>query len=196
MAFPHTRRFFRKAVAATLPFAVAVTCAGVASAHPGSAENNSARGASVASGIDHGVAFTSQLVPHSARVVTTLDGGEFTLSRDAKTVVVTNRSGATVASLPMAVAVAGHDIALAPSIDATHRTLTLMPVDAVQTDLTHPSQNEILGAVGGGLIGGAIGGLLGFGILSLITAPIGLIAGAYLGFNWGASQRGPILGGR
>jgi hypothetical protein len=138
------------------------------------------------------------LAPENSGVATTLASGRFTLSSDARTVTVSDRSGRPVETLPMAYRVDGRTVPLRAAIGQGGRELVLTPVDApavgasvgaaarrqfvdYNSDLARHQYNAGVGA----LIGAAVGGLIGivfFGIGAIPGVLIGALIGAGVGW--------------
>ncbi|RMI30358.1 hypothetical protein [Nocardia stercoris] len=85
-------------------------------------------------GSEAGMSYTTALDPAGGRVVATLDEGRFTLADDGDSVIVTDPAGTVMATVPLAVQVAGQPYALRPSIENDGRTMALAPIGAPLLD--------------------------------------------------------------
>jgi hypothetical protein len=155
---------------------------------------------STVDGTDLGLHYAMTLDPDAGTVRATIDEGKFTLSPDTKVVMVTDPSGAVLATLPMAVRAVGQPgkTALIPRVDPSGRTLTLTPLGArpqplqvrdqaraqyvdAAADLARHQYNAGVGA----LIGLGVGILIGIWFLVVGAIPGGLIGagiGALIGY--------------
>ncbi|MFI7668500.1 hypothetical protein [Nocardia sp. NPDC049526] len=186
-------KFGKFSAIAVMAIAAMGVTAGTANAQPAAIEQ-----AVTTSGVEQGVGYNTGVSTDSKVVTTKLDAGKFALSGDGKAVTVQADSGAVVAEVPLTFEVAGHAIPVGYQIADSGRSLTLTPevspkdiaelknINSFDNFVQQANQN-ILGMILGGLLGGFIGGLVGFGIFSLITGPLGLVAGALAG---GAAQGG------
>ncbi|ONM48921.1 hypothetical protein [Nocardia donostiensis] len=142
---------------------------------------------------EQGIGYVAAPTSDGTGVVATLDAGSFRLTQDATAVVLSDNTGRTVATLPLAVQAFGQTSALAPAISDSGRTLTLTPVNAPRSSehiaelvdesetLARKQHNAGIGA----LIGAGIGAVLGFflgGVGALLTIPIGAGIGALIGY--------------
>lgn len=177
-------------VSAALAATAVAVAAGTASAAP--APVISAAPAAVSNtgfqGTDHGVSYRTFLNETGRAITTTVDAGTFTLAGD--TITLTDRSGAVVASVPLAFDFAGQHVSVAAGIADAGRTLNLVP-DFGRTDAALKTisaqewfnaelNNAAPTAVFGALVGGAIG-LLGLGIGAIPGALIGALVGLFVG---------------
>ncbi|MBH0778355.1 hypothetical protein [Nocardia bovistercoris] len=179
-------KFGTVAVTALLAVASVALTATVADAKP---TNEPAREVS-ASGIDNGVEYRTTLVDGSRSSATSVDRGRFALAGDR--ITLTADSGALVTAIPLAYEISGSRVAVAHTIGADGRTLTLTPeVSAAQIGEMQPVssmarliaelEKNVVGAVGGAVLGGLLGAILGVGFFSLLTGPIGMVVGAVAG---------------
>ncbi|MCP2288687.1 hypothetical protein [Nocardia amikacinitolerans] len=146
-------------------------------------------------GVDQGIGYTAGPTSDGSGIVTTVEGGAFTLAGDARTVTLADASGRIVATLPMGFTAHGQTFGLTPRITDAGRTLTLTPAGAPAATTQHLRQlvdyDETVArkqhnAVVGALIGAGIGAVLGFflgGVGALVTVPIGAGIGALIGFS-------------
>ncbi|WP_280302164.1 hypothetical protein [Nocardia neocaledoniensis] len=181
-------------VAALLVGAVVTVTAGAAGAQPVPRAPQA-----VTSGIDQSVRYEATLTEFSRVLTTTVSGGTFTTTEDETAVTLTADSGAVVTRIPLAYTISGTTVRVAQTISDNGRHLVLTPqasateIDEIASDigelqtispmsqLTNEINRNIVGVVAGGVLGGLIGTVLGFGFLSIITGPIGLVLGAIAG---------------
>ncbi|WP_336087289.1 hypothetical protein [Nocardia sp. SSK8] len=146
----------------------------------------------VASGVDQSVHYEATLTEFSRVLSTTVTGGTFALTDDDTAVTLTADSGATVARIPLTYEISGAPLRVAQTISDDGRHLVLTPqasaeeIGEMQTispmsQLTNEINRNVVGVVAGGLLGGLIGTVLGFGFLSIVTGPVGLVLGAIAG---------------
>ncbi|WP_433563070.1 hypothetical protein ACQP1O_37605 [Nocardia sp. CA-151230] len=117
--------------------------------------------------------------PTGDSVTTTLEGGTFTLSPDGASVLIRDVSGQLLDSLPSALRLDGHQIAIDQRISTDGRSLVSTPDwDAVRHEDIRPvaaplenqlAMNDLINSVSigtsiGSLIGTAIGAVVGVGV--------------------------------
>ncbi|UGT53928.1 hypothetical protein [Nocardia asteroides] len=181
-------------VAALLVGAVVAITAGAAGAQPVTQAPRAD-----ASGVDQSVRYEATLTEFSRVLTTTVSGGTFTTTEDQTAVTLTADSGAVVTRIPLAYTISGTTVRVAQTISDNGRHLVLTPqasaaeIDEIASDigelqtispmsqLTNEINRNIVGVVAGGVLGGLIGTVLGFGFLSIITGPVGLVLGAIAG---------------
>jgi hypothetical protein len=172
--------------------AVGVT-AGTADAQPAAV----AQGVTKA-GVEKGISYSTTLSGDAKAVSTAVNSGHFALTDNGTAVTLTSNTGETVAKVPLVFHVAGRTLSVAEQIDQGAHNLTLTPrvtpedVAALKnvnsySNLIQQLDQNIVGEIVGGVIGGVIGSALGVGILSFVTGPVGLLAGAAIG---GAAEGG------
>ncbi|RBO93617.1 hypothetical protein [Nocardia puris] len=145
-------------------------------------------------GVDRGVTYAAAPTANGTGIVTTVTGGAFSVSGDAKAVTLTDAAGQVVATLPLGFHAHGQTFGLSPAITDAGRTLTLTPVNAPAATTQHLAQiaepddtvaRKQYNAGIGALIGAGIGAVIGFflgGVGALVTVPIGAGIGALIGF--------------
>ncbi len=181
-------------VAALLVGAVLAITAGAATAQP---ETPAPRAST--SGIDRSVRYEATLTEFSRVLTTTVAGGTFTTTEDDTAVTLTADSGEVITRIPLAYTISGTKVRVAQTISDNGHHLVLAPqasateIDEIASDigelqtispmsqLTNEINRNIVGVVAGGVLGGLIGTVLGFGFLSIITGPVGLVLGAIAG---------------
>ncbi|MEV4155616.1 hypothetical protein AB0J48_21575 [Nocardia salmonicida] len=163
----------RSAVAAALLVsAIALTTA------PATAEPlPSASAAPAAPSAGAPVAYRGEVV--DGRVLTTLDGGAFTLTADRDVIEVRDSVGQVIDHVPLQVRLDGHPVALEHEISPDGRQLRLSPQTAgidrtVLTPIASPVENQLamndlinavsIGTSIGSLVGTAIGATVGIGV--------------------------------
>lgn len=146
----------------------------------------------IASGIDQSVHYEATLTEFSRVLTTTVTGGAFTTTDDNTAVTLTSDAGAVVTRIPLTYQISGATMRVTQTISDNGRHLVLTPranateIGEMQTispmsQLTNEINRNVVGVVAGGLLGGLIGTVLGFGFLSIITGPVGLVLGAIAG---------------
>ncbi|MFJ9367636.1 hypothetical protein ACIRRA_24890 [Nocardia sp. NPDC101769] len=124
--------------------------------------------------------------PTGDSVTTTLDGGTFTLSPDGASVLIRDVAGQLLDSLPTALRLDGHQIAIDQRISPDGRSLVSTPDwDAVRHEDIRPvaaplenqlAMNDLINSVS---IGSSIGSLIGTAIGAVVGVGVGFaIAGA------------------
>ncbi|WP_067886957.1 hypothetical protein [Nocardia vaccinii] len=149
-----------------------------------------AAASNASSGVDHGVAYRTTVSKADMAITTTVQNGKFELA-DNGHVVLHSADGTTLADVPQTYQLGGRSLAIARTIAADGKTLTVTPEPtaedvAVLKNIAYEHlRDEVVkngvGIILGVLVGGFIGALLGFGFLSLITAPIGWVVGGIAG---------------
>lgn len=145
-----------------------------------------------ASGVDQSVHYEATLTEFSRVLTTTVAGGTFTTTDDNAAVTLTSDSGAVVTRIPLTYQVSGTTMRVAQTISDNGHHLVLAPqasateIGEIQTispmsQLTNEINRNVVGVVAGGILGGLIGTVLGFGFLSIVTGPVGLVLGAIAG---------------
>ncbi|MFC4127330.1 hypothetical protein [Nocardia rhizosphaerae] len=152
-----------------------------------------------ATGIDQSVRYEATLGEFSRVLTTTVTGGTFTTTADNTEVTLTSDSGAVVTRIPLAYEISGTTLRVTQTISDDGHHLVLTPeastaeIDEIASEigelqtispmsqLTNEINRNVVGVVVGGVLGGLIGTVLGFGFLSIITGPIGLVLGAIAG---------------
>ncbi|WP_433198329.1 hypothetical protein ACQP1G_03645 [Nocardia sp. CA-107356] len=187
-------KFGKCSAIAVMTIAAVGGTAGTANAQPAAIEQ-----AVTTSGVEQGIGYNTALSTDDKVVTTTLDAGKFVLSANGNAVNVQADSGAVIAEVPLTFEVAGHAIPVGYQIADSGRRLSLTPevspkdiaelknINSFDNFVQQANQN-ILGMILGGVLGGYVGGLVGFGIFSVITGTIGLVAGALAG--------GAVMGGQ
>ncbi|NUS44798.1 MAG: hypothetical protein HOQ24_14050 [Mycobacteriaceae bacterium] len=139
---------------------------------------------------ENGIRYHSRQID-GHRVETTITGGTFVLDTAAGTVGVADRNGKVVATMSTTIPLGDHRVALAPAVDRSGTTMTLMPVD-LPAELQHAAPAAIAGLIIGGAAGifvgaltGAIVGLLGGLLLFVVGAIPGLLLGPLVGGFFG-----------
>ncbi|WP_280339897.1 hypothetical protein [Nocardia neocaledoniensis] len=181
-------------VAALLVGAVVAITGGTATAQPETPTPQA-----TTSGIDQSVRYEATLTEFSRVLTTTVTGGTFSTTADNTAVTLIADSGAEVTRIPLAYTISGTTVRVAQTISDNGRHLVLAPrasateIDEIASDigelqtispmsqLTNEINRNIVGVVAGGVLGGLIGTVLGFGFLSIITGPVGLVLGAIAG---------------
>ncbi|NUS44765.1 MAG: hypothetical protein HOQ24_13885 [Mycobacteriaceae bacterium] len=188
-------KFTAAALLATASAALAGT--GVADAKPAPADRpgivRTATGPQVR-GSQGGVDYRAALSPDRRAAVTTIANGKFVASRDGRSIAVADRTGRTVATLPMRLKVADRPIALRPTIDTAGTRLSLSPIGmaakpvrpgAAQDRFMAEAEKAAPTALAGAAIGAAIGFLVGFPaglfIFDFITVPVTTVVGGIIG---------------
>ncbi|ONM47592.1 hypothetical protein [Nocardia donostiensis] len=183
------------AVACMAIAAIGIT-AGTANAQPAAANEDI-----TTSGVQQGIAYETTLSGDAKTVTTTVDAGAFEITDNGATVSLIAANGAEISELPLTFQVAGRSIPIAHEIGDNGRSLTLTPevsagdiaelkdISSFDRFMDQANKN-ILGMIAGGVLGGFIGSLLGLGIFSIITGPLGMVAGALVG---GSIQGGPAF---
>ncbi|WP_040825066.1 hypothetical protein [Nocardia jiangxiensis] len=176
-----------KKFAATALLAIGATgvTAGVVQARPVTPAATAIQGA------DHGVQYSVAPTADDTGVATTVAAGRFALAPDARSVTLTNASGAVVATVPLGLQSAAGIVGLTPRIANDGRTLTLTPQSAssnvVQSiDEADTTARKQYNAGVGALIGAGIGAVIGFflgGVGALVTIPLGAGIGALIGYS-------------
>ncbi|MEV6218284.1 hypothetical protein [Nocardia sp. NPDC051833] len=144
------------------------------------------------SGVDRSVRYEATLTEFSRVLTTTVTGGTFTTTADNTAVTLTSDAGEVVTHIPLTYEISGAKMRVAQTISDNGRHLVLTPqanateIGEMQTispmsQLTNEINRNVVGVVVGGLLGGLIGTVLGFGFLSIITGPVGLVLGAIAG---------------
>ncbi|MFD6397388.1 hypothetical protein [Nocardia sp. NPDC060249] len=144
------------------------------------------------SGVDQSVRYEATLTEFSRVLTTTVAGGTFTTTDDNTAVTLVADSGAVVTRIPLTYQISGkemrvtqtisdngHHLVLAPQASATE--IGEMQAISPMSQLTNEINRNVVGVVAGGILGGLIGTVLGFGFLSIITGPVGLVLGAIAG---------------
>ena len=145
-----------------------------------------------ASGVEQSVRYEATLTEFSRVLTTTVSGGTFTTTDDNTAVTLTSDAGEVVARIPLTYQISGATMRVAQTISDGGRHLVLAPqanateIGEMQTispmsQLTNEINRNVVGVVAGGILGGLIGTVLGFGFLSIITGPVGLVLGAIAG---------------
>ncbi|MFD4356499.1 hypothetical protein ACFWPX_28385 [Nocardia sp. NPDC058518] len=145
-----------------------------------------------ASGVDQSVHYEAVLTEFSRVLTTTVTGGTFTTTEDNTAVTLTSDAGAVVTRIPLSYQISGATMRVAQTISDNGRHLVLTPqasateIGEIQTispmsQLTNEINRNVVGVVAGGILGGLIGTVLGFGFLSIVTGPVGLVLGAIAG---------------
>ncbi|MQY19425.1 hypothetical protein [Nocardia macrotermitis] len=142
------------------------------------------------SGVDHGVAYHTTVSKQDRATTTTVRNGRFEVAGNGH-VVLHAADGTTLADVPQTYQLGGRALPIARTIAADGKTLTLTPKPsaedvAVLKNIAYEHlRDEIIkngvGIILGVIVGGFVGALLGFGFLSLITAPIGWVIGGIAG---------------
>ncbi|WP_280364278.1 hypothetical protein [Nocardia wallacei] len=182
-------------ITATVFMAIAATGITAATAHGESATVNEQPAAVTAgdatSGVDHGVNYHTTVSPVDRAVTTTVENGRFEVAQNGA-VVLRAADGSTLTELPQTYELGGRSIPVAQLVAADGHEVTLTPqpsaediaelknIGAIDNLRDQVIKNGV-GVVIGVIVGGFIGALLGFGILSLITAPIGWVVGGIAG---------------
>lgn len=146
--------------------------------------------ATTTSGVDRSVHYEATLTEFSRVLTTTVAGGTFTITDDAVTLVAD--SGEVVTRIPLVYQISGRQMRVAQTISDHGHHLVLAPQPSAtavgemqainpMSQLTNEINRNVVGVVAGGLLGGLIGTVLGFGFLSIITGPVGLVLGAIAG---------------
>lgn len=154
--------------------------------------------ASSASGLEHAVAYRTELSDFTSPI-TTLTGGRFDLTDERDAVRLTADDGEVLVEIPLTFELSGHRLSVAHEISDDGRQLALTPKATAthigelrsirSTDrLIAELNTNIVGVVAGGALGALLGALVGMGFFSIITGPIGLLVGAIAG--------GYIMGGQ
>ncbi|GGK51373.1 hypothetical protein [Nocardia camponoti] len=129
--------------------------------------------------VDHAVAY--QVSSDGAQITATLTDGTFRRNGDA--IVVADRAGAEIASLPTTVTIDEGDVALGAEISSDGTKLTASPIGYWRTTSPRERSTEIgtqIGGAIGGLVGVVVGLALGIatgGFLVPLTLPVGLLVG-------------------
>lgn len=145
-----------------------------------------------ASGVDQSVGYEATLTEFSRVLNTTVTGGTFTATDDNTAVTLVADSGTVVTRIPLVYQISGKQMRVAQTISDDGHRLILAPqastteIGEMQTispmsQLTNEINRNVVGVVAGGVLGGLIGTVLGFGFLSIITGPVGLVLGAIAG---------------
>ncbi|MBB5914343.1 uncharacterized protein YcfJ [Nocardia transvalensis] len=182
-------------ITATVFMAIAATGITAATAHGESATVNEQPAAVTAgdatSGVDHGVNYRTTVSTIDRAITTTVENGRFEVAQNG-TVALRAEDGSTLMEVPQTYELGGRSIAIAQQIAADGHALTMTPQPTAEdiSELKNVSAIDNLrdqvvkngvGVVLGVIVGGFVGALLGFGILSLITAPIGWVVGGIAG---------------
>ncbi|WP_063044327.1 hypothetical protein [Nocardia pseudovaccinii] len=154
-----------------------------------------------------------EVIGHS--VITTLDRGTFSLAPDQQSVVMLDRDGQLLTTLPLTFTLDGEHHQIGQTISDGGRVLALTPdVAALRADGTQPvaspleeqlalddlSSNLFRGAIAGTLVGLAVGAVVGgvLGLGSCLLVGPGCLATApaiILAFAGGGSLVGTLLAG-
>ncbi|MFE5475649.1 MULTISPECIES: hypothetical protein [unclassified Nocardia] len=143
-------------------------------------------------GVDQSVHYEATLTEFSRVLTTTVAGGTFTTTDDNTAVTLVADSGAVVTRIPLTYQISGKEMRVAQTISDNGHHLVLAPqasatgigeMQAISpmSQLTNEINRNVVGVVAGGILGGLIGTVLGFGFLSIITGPVGLVLGAIAG---------------
>ncbi|MEV5647753.1 hypothetical protein AB0L57_05805 [Nocardia sp. NPDC052254] len=181
-------KFGTFAVTSIMAAAAVGMSAGIVNASPPAASPAPAKEIT-ASGIDRGVGYHAVLSDFSRVLTTVVDHGRFEVNHDATAVDLKSDNGTSLVTVPLSYKVSGktmhvaqnisedgHKIVLEPKADAKE-VGEMQPIDSM-TRLSNEVNQNVVGMVVGGVLGGLIGTVLGFGFLSIITGPIGLVIGA------------------
>ncbi|PKV98706.1 hypothetical protein [Nocardia fluminea] len=144
------------------------------------------------SGVDQSVHYEATLTEFSRVLTTTVAGGTFTTTEDNTAVTLIADSGAVVTRIPLIYQISGKEMRVAQTISDNGHHLVLAPQPAAtavgemqaispMSQLTNEINRNVVGVIAGGILGGLIGTVLGFGFLSIITGPVGLVLGAIAG---------------
>ncbi|MFC9876075.1 hypothetical protein [Nocardia salmonicida] len=144
------------------------------------------------SGVDQSVRYEATLTEFSRVLTTTVAGGAFSTTDDNTAVTLVADSGAVVTRIPLIYQISGKEMRVTQTISDDGHHLVLAPqaraaeigeMQAISpmSQLTNEINRNVVGVVAGGILGGLIGTVLGFGFLSIITGPVGLILGAIAG---------------
>lgn len=144
------------------------------------------------SGVDQSVRYEATLTEFSRVLTTTVAGGTFAATDDNTAVTLVADSGAVVTRIPLIYQISGKEMRVAQTISDDGHHLVLAPrahtaeigeMQAISpmSQLTNEINRNVVGVVAGGILGGLIGTVLGFGFLSIITGPVGLVLGAIAG---------------
>ncbi|MGS2806488.1 hypothetical protein [Nocardia sp. MW-W600-9] len=117
----------RRLLAAALPVAVAVTCAGVASADVDADQQARFVQGLASHGQAEGIGYRTDVTPDMRTVSATVDEGRFVLGQDG-TLTVESATGSPIAQVPTSFGtVGGNTITVATEISADGRTLKATP---------------------------------------------------------------------
>lgn len=167
---------------ATAMLSIAATVISGGIAHADSASTDS--GPSVLAGSDHGVSFQLSKSEDTQSVSATLNGGTFSVHDGVLT--VSDNAGAVVSSVPLTLNTTKGELDLQASVTDNGTHLTATPIARW---LSQRNINTEIGFGIGATVGMLIGmvGLVGFGILALVTMPIGFIIGGAIGAGIGGA---------
>jgi uncharacterized protein YcfJ len=170
---------------------MAVAAVGITAGSASAAPATPTEGVTTA-GQQQGIEYQSTLSGDARAVTTTVEAGTFTLTDNGTTVTLIAADGAEITEVPLTFEVAGRSIPVGHQIADNGQSLTLTPevgpadiaelknISSFDRFLDQADQN-IVGLIAGGVIGGFVGSLLGLGIFSIVTGPLGTIAGALVG---------------
>ncbi|QLY32178.1 hypothetical protein [Nocardia huaxiensis] len=135
-------------------------------------------------GVDHGVAYDISRQEGSGTFSMTLEGGTFAI-RDGR-LSITNAAGTEISNVALTVTTEEGQLDLQPTVTDNGTRLTATPVARW---LSQRQLNIETGSKIGSAIGGLVGmiGILGYGVLALITMPVGMIIGGLIGAGIGAA---------